>query len=293
MNHASLFSGIGGFELAAEALGWKTLFTCEIDSFCQRILSYYWPGAVHYKDIKQFNAKEFKGQIDILTGGFPCQPFSLAGKRNGTSDDRYLWPNMLRVIREVRPTWVVAENVYGLINWNEGLVFEQIHTDLEAEGYQVQSFILPAAGVNAPHRRCRVWIVAYSDSNGQHRSDCTNEKQPGKARQHAQCYPKPLGNTPNCNKPRLERSKNSGNIEKKRKNPVKQFARLLFHNNWEDWPTEPALCGINDGLPKDLDGITLPKWRKESIKGYGNAIVPQVALQIFKAIDRYERLVGQ
>lgn len=162
MTHGSLFSGGGGFDIAAETLGWRNIFHCETDRFCKRILAHHWPGAYSFNDIRDFNATKFKGKIDVLSGGFPCQPFSLAGKRNGTSDNRYLWPEMLRIIRQIRPTWVVAENVYGILNWNEGLVFNKVHTDLEAAGYEVQTFILPACGVNAPHRRNRVWFIAHT-----------------------------------------------------------------------------------------------------------------------------------
>src|SRR5262245_5319111 len=135
MIHGSVFSGLGGFDLAASWMGWKNRFYCETDPFCRRILNYYWPDAEEYKDIKEFDAVKFRGLVDILSGGFPCQPFSVAGQRHGTDDDRYLWPQMLRVIREIQPRWVVAENVPGLLNWSKGLVFHQVQTDLEDAGY--------------------------------------------------------------------------------------------------------------------------------------------------------------
>ena len=163
MTHASLFSGIGGFDLAADWTGWKNLFNCEKDPFCRQILNYYWPQAISYEDIKTTDFKPHREAIDVLTGGFPCQPFSTAGKRAGADDDRYLWPEMLRAIREIHPRVIVAENVPGLLTIGQGLVFEQVCTDLEGEGYEVQPFIIPACGVNAPHRRDRVWFVAYSD----------------------------------------------------------------------------------------------------------------------------------
>lgn len=288
MKLGSLFSGIGGFELAAEKVGWKTIFTCEIDAFCRRILAYYWPSAIHYNDIKELTAKKYYGQIDILTGGFPCQPFSVAGKRKGTKDNRYLWPEMLRIIREARPRWVVAENVYGLVNWDEGLVFETVQADLEREGYQVQSFILPAAGVNAPHQRYRVWIIAYTYGNGLHRSDREDEKQRSEAREHAQRYFDQMGIDAYSHGKRLERRTipDTPPIKKKR---LKRIAGLLLRKSWNEWPVESPLFGMDDGLPKELDGITLPKWRRESIRGYGNAIVPQVALQIFRTIEKIEK----
>jgi len=167
LKHASLFSGIGGFDLAAEWMEWNNVLQCEYNEFCQTILQYYWPYATQYKDIKTTDFTTWNGSIDILTGGFPCQPFSAAGKRQGTEDDRHLWPEMLRAIREIKPKWVVGENVGGIVNWNEGLVFEQVQADLETQGYEVQPFILPAAGVNAPHRRDRTWFIAYANSNRQ------------------------------------------------------------------------------------------------------------------------------
>ncbi len=153
MNHGSLFSGIGGFDLAAKWMGWQNMFHCEIDDFCNKVLKYHFPDAKEYKNIKETDFREWNGKIDIVSGGFPCQPFSTAGKRKGTEDERHLWPQMLRAIQEIVPRWIVGENVSGIINWNDGLVFEQVHADLENAGYEVKAFILPACAVNAPHRR--------------------------------------------------------------------------------------------------------------------------------------------
>jgi len=166
MKQASLFSGIGGFDLAAEWMGWENVFHCEWNPFCKKILNYYWPNAVSYDDITKTDFTVWRGRIDILTGGFPCQPYSVAGKRKGKDDERHLWPEMLRAIREIQPRWIVGENVSGIITWNGGLVFEEVQTDLEAEGYEVQTYVLPAASVNAPHKRDRVWFVAYRANTG-------------------------------------------------------------------------------------------------------------------------------
>ena len=166
MTHGSLFSGIGGFDLAARWAGWDNLFNCEIDLFCKDVLKYHFPDAEQYGDIKTTDFTVWRDRIDVLSGGFPCQPFSQAGKRKGTEDDRYLWPEMLGVIRSVRPRWVVGENVLGIVNWSKGLVFEQVCSDLEAEGYEVQPFVIPACGVNAPHRRYRTWFVATVQTQG-------------------------------------------------------------------------------------------------------------------------------
>jgi len=162
MIHGSLFSGIGGFDLAAEWMGWENKFHCEWNTFGQKVLHHYWPQAEQFTDITKTDFKKYANRIDILTGGFPCQPYSSAGKRLGKEDERHLWPEMLRAIREIQPRWVVGENVLGLVNWSGGLVFHEVQADLEAEGYEVQPYVLPAVSVNAPHRRDRVWFVAKS-----------------------------------------------------------------------------------------------------------------------------------
>lgn len=161
MTHGSLFSGIGGFDLAAAWAGWTNVFNCEIDPFCRRVLKYHFPESETYEDIRTTDFTVWRDRVDVLTGGFPCQPFSLAGKRKGTADDRYLWPAMLGVVRTVRPRWVVGENVLGIVNWSQGMVFEQVCADLEAAGYEVQAYLIPAAGVGAPHLRYRTWFVAH------------------------------------------------------------------------------------------------------------------------------------
>ena len=164
MTHGSLFSGIGGFDLAAKWMGWDNVFHVERDPFCRQVLTHHFPQSQSFDDVKTFDATPFCGRVSIISGGFPCQPFSAAGKRAGTSDNRYLWPEMFRIIREARPTYVVAENVRGLLSWNEGLVLDTVCADLEGENYEVCPVVLPAAGVNAPHRRDRIWIVAHSIS---------------------------------------------------------------------------------------------------------------------------------
>lgn len=162
MKHISLFSGIGGFDLAAEWMGWENVAHCEWNPFGQRVLKYYWPNSISYHDITKTDFTIHRGTIDIVTGGFPCQPYSVAGKRKGKEDERHLWPEMLRAIREIQPRWVVGENVRGIINWDGGLVFKEVQADLEAEGYKILPFLLPAASVNAPHERYRTWFVAVN-----------------------------------------------------------------------------------------------------------------------------------
>ena len=180
MTHGSLFSGIGGFDLAAEWAGWENVFHCECEPFAQKVLKHHFPKSKLYNDIKTFDATDYFGRIDIITGGFPCQPFSTAGERKGTEDERYLWKEMLRIIREVAPKYVVGENVRGLLNWSGGMVFEQVCADLEAEGYEVAPYLLPACGKNAPHRRDRIWFIAYSNNSNDGRNTRKNETEGSK-----------------------------------------------------------------------------------------------------------------
>jgi DNA (cytosine-5)-methyltransferase 1 len=403
MKHGSLFSGIGGFDYAAEQMGWENLFHCEWNEFGQRVLKHYFPQAQLYNDITKSDFTIWRGKIDIITGGFPCQPYSQAGKRLGKEDDRHLWPEMLRAIREIQPTWVVGENVSGLINWNDGLVFDEVQADLEAEGYEVQPYVLPASGVNAPHRRDRIWFVAYKHGAGL--QEARTEQQAARLKQHGElggvvAYAKSNGGsrtpggasgevgrpdgqetqqlikrckirtTPNPDRNGLDRrndkhevkpsegrvdalgdigsggehgdatnSENGGrgggngeqcsirerklfsgkserrevggqtsgcsgkqlttmhtNGTSKQGEHIGQAREGKFNgsdsrdgfDNFQNFPTQSPICGGDDGLPTELDGITFPKWRNESIKAYGNAIVPQVALQIFRAIQQYE-----
>ena len=260
MTHGSLFSGIGGFDLAAEWMGWGNVFHCEYDPFCQKVLSHHFPNSKLYKDVRTFDATAYAGRIDILTGGFPCQPFSAAGKRKGTEDERHLWPSMLRIIREVSPRYIVGENVRGLLNWSGGLVFDEVCSDLEDAGYEVTPYLLPACGKNAPHRRDRIWFIANSTkrNGGRNTGSVPSSEEEERI----------------CERHEIPELIKSGEV---RNAP-----------DWENFPTQPPICGGNDGLPKELDGITFPKWRKESIKAYGNAIVPQVAHEIFKAIQKME-----
>ena len=166
LTQLELFAGIGGFGLAGHWAGIETVCQVEIDPFCQKVLQKNFPTAKRYADVKKFDGNPWRGTVDIISGGFPCQPYSAAGKRLGKEDERHLWPEMLRIIREVRPRWIVGENVFGLVNWSGGLVFDEVQSDLESEEYEVQAFVLPAAAVNAPHRRDRVWFVAYAGNNG-------------------------------------------------------------------------------------------------------------------------------
>lgn len=293
MKHGSLFSGIGGFDLAAEWMGWKNVFHCEWEEFPRKVLNYYWPKAISYGDITKTDFTIHRGRIDILTGGFPCQPYSQAGKRLGKEDDRHLWPEMLRAIREIQPTWVVGENVRGLINWNGGLVFDEVQTDLEAEGYQVLPFLLPACAVNAPHRRDRIWFIAYSDkcTKGQPETSGNNGKRAAVNEQGIGGSVKTVFDNGLHEVSRPFTNPVEPRRQRKRKQPksAKQKRTSNYCNQWHDFPSESPVCNGNDGFSEQLDGITFSKWRNESIKAGGNAIVPQVALQIFKAIEKYNK----
>lgn len=284
MIHLDLFSGIGGFALAADRV-WSnaTHVFCEIDPFCQAILKKHWPNSYIYEDIRTLTNTNGAGlqatgakqqtagltRVDLLTGGFPCQPFSAAGKRKGTNDDRHLWPEMRRVIQEFSPRYVVAENVRGLLNIEGGVVFETVCTDLEALGYEVQPFVVPACAVNAPHRRDRVWIVAHVTSEQAYATKS--------GRLYAQS--------------RLQDS-NAPDAESARQWPEQALSRTRKESrsddsscSWsEDWPTVATrLCSLDDGLP---GGVVRPKgWRNAALKAAGNAIVPQVAEQIMRAIN--------
>ncbi len=163
LTHGSLFSGIEGFGLAAHWAGWENIFHCEKNKFGQKVIKQHFPNSTLHEDIRTTDFTIYRGRIDVLTGGFPCQPFSLAGQRKGTDDERHLWPQMCRAIREIEPRWIVGENVPGIINWSKGMVFEQVQADMEAEGYEVQAYILPASGRNAPHRRDRIFFIAHCD----------------------------------------------------------------------------------------------------------------------------------
>ena len=454
MNHASLFSGIGGADVAASMMGWQNLFHCEIQEFPRKVLQYWFPNSESYEDITKTDFHQWQGKVDVLTGGFPCQPFSLAGRRKGADDNRYLWPQMLRAIRQIHPTWVVGENVAGIKTMVEScqvtqmgrtddlfeenyiyreesrFTLDKICADLEAEGYSVQPIVIPACSVGAPHRRDRVWIVARristtpsnpNSSNDNRRSEeiqgksqkerlserndirkpgftsdvlghiahtqCDGHSPQGHGNQRArakkseerQDRPQPrsrrhgsgktstytlqhrrhevhqdhqsqfpdgarsnslggqwsssysYGNGGKALQPsegtertgckrdvqpkerstspewtdrlsrlqrhdahaiseRLEGMYQSWGEESERKCVWRDFARHCEEGHWKHFPTQSPVCRGNDGIPFDVDSLTIsfPKWRQESIKAYGNAWVPQVAYEIFCAIEAEE-----
>ena len=344
MTHASLFSGIGGGEIAASMMGWENLFHCEIQEFPRRILEYWYPNSTSYEDITKTDFTPWRGKIDILTGGFPCQPFSCAGKRKGADDGRYLWPEMLRAIREIQPSWVVGENVAGILTmvqpgsesqvgseaslfgedneiWErrQQYVVETVCQDLEREGYSVQPFVIPACAVGAPHRRDRVWFVARrvaADTRGhggqaEAERDCGLAGLPRTPSHSERCgrreiYDKVqpgqpdgqgadgIGGERDAADPESagsEGERGSGSWKEKPDGRSLEDDSALPADRWRDFPTEPPVRSRDDGLSPGVADLSIPwtKWRTESIKALGNAWVPQVAYEIFRAIEMEEK----
>lgn len=380
--HGSLFSGIGGPEIAAEIMGWKNMFHCEINPFGRKILDYWFPNSKSYEDITKTDFTEWREKINVLTGGFPCQPFSVAGQRKGAEDNRYLWPEMLRAIREIQPDWVVGENVAGILSMvqpgsetalgreeslfgevdrkrilhRQEYVVETVCNDLEREGYSVQPVVIPACAVGAPHRRDRVFFIAHRadagvkgmqrkwednilsgraapDTNSHRWRDGKNQQVTIAERKgtadigtfredgtssYSQCsgsgqiqqeiqseqsnghsfdsnggeWDAPYSSSEGLSTLRFPTS-----IEKKKwenedgcsVQPAGNVRRASFAERWKNFPTQSPVCSRDDGISTRLDGIAFSKWRQESIKAYGNAIVPQVMYEIFLAIESIEK----
>ena len=282
-----LFSGIGGFSLGMEATKRiKTIGFVEKDKFCQKVLRKNFKDVPIEEDIRNVRGERYSA--DIVSGGFPCQPFSVAGKRKGTEDDRYLWDEMLRVITEVKPKFVAGENVQGIININNGLVLRQVQTDLEAQGFQVQCFLIPASGIGAWHKRSRVWIVAANTNS--RLSIGENEKIQTRGNTSA-ISSKDVSDSDS----RLRRGR--GTEQESRANEIWGFyptqeEQTRQHirsktigcdaiseqaKSW--WQTQSELCGVPNGISYELD-----KGRANRIKSLGNSIVPQIAFEIGKAI---------
>lgn len=270
ISHGSLFSGIGGFDLAAQWMGWNNIFQCEKDEWCRKVLAKNFPKTKRFEDIKDFNAKEYNGTIDVISGGFPCQPFSVAGKRKGKEDDRYLWDEMLRIIGEVQPRFVVGENVTGII----GMALDTVLSDLEAQNYTTETYIIPACAKNAWHRRDRVWIIAHTSKYDgwmlQRQKTNGREKQTEiNGISKSGIF---LSNTTGSGQPEQgECSKRSSNKEE-----GKRQTNNAFSNGFNgEWAVEPELGRVANGIPKRVDRL----------RGLGNAIVPQIAYEIFCAIQ--------
>lgn len=329
MRHMGLFEGIGGFSLAGRWAGWDTPVMVEWNKYCQAVLNKNFPDATVFGDIRQFDGRPYAGQIDVITGGPPCQPVSHAGLRKGTDDDRWLWPEMFRVVREVAPHWVVVENVAGLVSMDGGAIFSGILADLENAGYSTETFIVPAVGLGAPHRRDRVWIVAHSEKSERQRAGNARTGRNGFADENfaaAHSYgggrawgPPPqgwnvLGNRGNgngegsgrafdavkfaahpCGTGLSRREQQGASVE--RSGPPRPTAQRdcdgvgQWSEHWYEVATR--ICGISNGLPAGLDGIgdvpaKAKKGKAHRLEALGNAIVPQIAYQIFKAIQQHD-----
>ena len=296
MRVLDLFSGIGGFSIGLEKVGFETVAFCEIEKYCQEVLRLHWPDTPIYNDVRSLTAEQLRSdgivRPDIIVGGYPCQPFSVAGVRRGEEDDRHLWPEVYRLIKEIRPTWGIFENVAGHITMG----LDEVLSDLEAEGYAARPFVIPACGVDAPHRRDRVWIVAHSN-------ECADR---GNARDSARAYQEEwlqqgdkessditgiasgtqsadtLGNTEH-NGP-----SSGGNIrviqgERDRsEKAVEQFEGASSRTSEGQstlWKPEPNVGRVANGIPA----------RSHRIKALGNAVVPQIPEQIGRIIMRIER----
>ena len=331
LTHFSLFSGIGGIDLAAHWAGFKTVGFCEKDGYCIRILRKHWPGVPVWGDVKDVTAESFREltglqSVNLISGGFPCQPFSVAGKRRGKEDDRYLWPEMLRVIKEIRPSWVVGENVAGFVN----LGLDDAISDLEGEGYETQAFIIPACAVEAPHERKRLFLVGYS---GQRRLCWKSRRGTGKefADRYSQLEEGFMADT---SRQLLHRDRNTGarrwhehtdssqNVANSQRNGLQgseptfgkeaslrrrlagqgckrnvSFTRsegLEKRQGQErQWP-HPPIAGsdwwaVEPHVGRVADGV--PN-RMDRLRGLGNAVVPQQIYPILKAIADIERSMG-
>ena len=320
LTHLSLFSGIGGLDLAAEAAGFETVGQCEWADYPTKILEKHWPNVPKWRDIRTLTKENFYERtglrtVDIVSGGFPCQPFSVAGKHGGKDDDRYLWPEMLRVISELRPTWVLGENVPGIVN----LALDQVLADLESQGYSGQAFIVPACGVDAPHRRYRVCILAHAESVGfdgrmlRGKEDATTDGGQGvdnrgrtaqllsgERRQNesgdnrmvdgvrtaiheADSDTESIGLQGRIIESILDaeftnRSSREREREREREVQTPAIRACGSHPAWDNWPDEPGVGRVADGIPNRVDRI----------KCLGNAVVPQQFYIFFKLIADIE-----
>ena len=271
MRHLDLFSGIGGFALAASWV-WpehEVVSFCEQDQFCQKVLSKHWPDVPVNTDIHTLRGDEF-GSIDLVSGGFPCQPYSVAGKQRGAEDDRALWPEMLRIIKEAKPTWVLGENVAGIIK----MELDKVLSDLESIGYETRAFVIPACAVNAPHRRDRVWVLAHSESL-RLQGLCFKKDSGGHLAKDGLCNEFARAITDGYSW--IAANSHGAGLEKLNAPAISErqgFSAGLFIDAWANWPTQSPVCGRDDGIPHRVDRL----------KSLGNAIVPQVAYEIMKAI---------
>ena len=269
LNVLDLFSGIGGFSVGLEATGkFKTIAFCEKDKFCQKVLQKHWSNVPIYEDIKKLDARKINA--DVVVGGFPCQSISIAGKQKGKDDDRYLFPEMLRVIKEVNPRWIIAENVQNLINISDGQILQELHNSLEAENYEVQTFCISAASIGAWHKRSRIWIVAANTNPRL----CIGENKKIQTRGVA------FNNGSSSNVTDTDKLRTQ--VQTQGKHTSIKMSGSTSKESW--WKTQSKLCGVPDGVQYEL----YPN-RANRIKALGNSIVPQIATEIGKAIIAAEK----
>lgn len=297
LTHLSLFTGIGGLDLAAETAGFTTVGQCEWAEYPTKVLEKHWPNVPRWKDIQTLTGSDFFERtglhtVDVISGGFPCQPFSVAGKRRGKQDDLYLWPEMLRVVREIKPSWVVGENVAGIVN----MELDTVLSDLENLGYSCQAFIIPACAVDAAHRRNRCAIVAYADYGQRNDTDKKIQSR------WLAAY---------NSREDVSDAKSIG-LQGERASR-KQVCRTRFQERepernysvfgaGERWPVKPGLGGVVDGVPPWMDRYwveepkiprltTDKKNRVDRLKCLGNAVYWRQFYPIFRAIKEMEEML--
>jgi DNA (cytosine-5)-methyltransferase 1 len=288
-----LFSGIGGFSLGLEATGgFETAAFCEYDAKARAVLSKHWPGVPIHHDIRELTG-DAVGHVDIITGGYPCQPFSTAGKRLGDKDDRHLWPEMFRLIQELRPTWVIGENVAGHVTMG----LDQVLSDLESEGYAARPFVIPACAVDAHHRRDRIWAVAtshdaYPNSQRSHRTSIDQQRNDEpvdrkKRKPRSVCKVLAGQRNPSQRQPdnvqdpkRVRRAKMEPSIagRPESEGPTSKIDESSGPRRWQGWIPEPPLGRVADGVPGRVD----------SLRQLGNSIVPEIARRLGLAILEVE-----
>lgn len=282
LSHASLFSGIGAWDLASEWMGWENKFQVEIDPFCQKYLKKNFPSVELYGDIKQFTGEQYRGAIDVLSASPPCQAASLAGKRRGTTDDRWLWEETFRVVQTIQPTFAIFENVRGILTLEKGLVFEKLLTDLESYGYEVQAFCIPACAVEAWHRRDRIWLVAHSDKHKHRKEKRASKAETEGVQKEDRAQHISSGESFGTDK-RHDPNDRSQRTERRRYQAIPKLRGLQrsedggIYANIEGRPdlSTPVLCRSYDGIPEGM----------VRVKAFGNAIVPQIAYQLFQSIQ--------
>ena len=281
LNVLDLFSGIGGFSLGLEATGgFETKAFCELDKYCKSVLKKHWPDTRQYDDIKELTYDKLRSDgidtIDIITGGYPCQPFSVAGKQKGTEDKRHLWPEYFRLVKECRPTWVIGENVSGHIK----LGLDQVIEDLESEGYATRTFSISASSIGANHQRERIWIIANSNSNGLLKDDSNIRPQSTES----------IGKDSGSIRKDIPREQHMANSNSGSEETLNQ-ERVLGEQNTEgeterypdgslqihgQWNIEPNVGRVADGIPSRVDRL----------KSLGNSLVPQIPYYIGQTILR-------